>query len=316
MRRRRPGHGRPQGPAAARAACSSSTPPRAASSTTTRSRPTLAAEHPYERVARRRASCTSTTCPTARTSTYSHESVLRRQQVFGYTHEELKLLVAPMATHRRRGHRLDGHRHADRRAVRAPAPAVRLLLRSCSPRSPTRRSTPSARSWSRRSASTIGPEGNLLDPAPAVVPPDRAAVPDHRQRRAGQAHPHQRRRRPARLRRPTRRPASTRSPAAARRCARRSTRVRRRGRARPSPTGPRILVLSDRDADRGVRADPVAAAHVGAVHHHLIREKTRTQGRPRASRRATPARCTTWRCSSATAPAPSTRTWRSSRSRT
>jgi glutamate synthase (NADPH) large chain len=28
---------------------------------------------------------------------YSHESVRRRQQVFGYTHEELKILVAPMA---------------------------------------------------------------------------------------------------------------------------------------------------------------------------------------------------------------------------
>ena len=29
--------------------------------------------------------------------TYSHQSVLRRQQVFGYTHEEMKLIVAPMA---------------------------------------------------------------------------------------------------------------------------------------------------------------------------------------------------------------------------
>ncbi|MFZ9697352.1 MAG: glutamate synthase large subunit [Ilumatobacteraceae bacterium] len=28
---------------------------------------------------------------------YSHDSVLRRQQVFGYTHEELKVIVAPMA---------------------------------------------------------------------------------------------------------------------------------------------------------------------------------------------------------------------------
>jgi glutamate synthase (NADPH/NADH) large chain len=28
---------------------------------------------------------------------YSHESVLRRQETFGYTHEELKLLVSPMA---------------------------------------------------------------------------------------------------------------------------------------------------------------------------------------------------------------------------
>ena len=37
---------------------------------------------------------------------------------------------------------------------------------SCSRRSPTRRSTPSARRSSRRSASTIGPEANLLVPGP------------------------------------------------------------------------------------------------------------------------------------------------------
>ena len=52
---------------------------------------------------------------------------VRRQETFGYTHEELKLLIAPMAQDRRRGDRLDGHRHADGGAVRAPAPAVRLL---------------------------------------------------------------------------------------------------------------------------------------------------------------------------------------------
>src|SRR5204862_1324597 len=28
---------------------------------------------------------------------HSHESVIRRQETFGYTHEELKLLIAPMA---------------------------------------------------------------------------------------------------------------------------------------------------------------------------------------------------------------------------
>src|SRR5690606_6845720 len=28
---------------------------------------------------------------------YGHDSVLRRQQMFGYTHEELKVIVAPMA---------------------------------------------------------------------------------------------------------------------------------------------------------------------------------------------------------------------------
>ena len=28
---------------------------------------------------------------------FSHDSVLRRQQMFGYTHEELKILITPMA---------------------------------------------------------------------------------------------------------------------------------------------------------------------------------------------------------------------------
>jgi glutamate synthase (NADPH) large chain len=28
---------------------------------------------------------------------FSHDSVLRRQQMFGYTHEELKIIIAPMA---------------------------------------------------------------------------------------------------------------------------------------------------------------------------------------------------------------------------
>ena len=47
--------------------------------------------------------------------------------------------------------------------------------------------------------STIGPEGNLLAPSPASCRQVAAAVPDHRQRRAGQDRRHQRRRRPARL---------------------------------------------------------------------------------------------------------------------
>ena len=49
--------------------------------------------------------------------------------------------------HRRRAARLDGHRHADRGAQREAAAALRLLQPSCSPRSPTRRWTRSARSW-------------------------------------------------------------------------------------------------------------------------------------------------------------------------
>ena len=40
--------------------------------------------------------------------------------------------------------------------------------------------------------STIGPEGNLLEPTPAVVPADQDHVSDHRQRPAGQAAAHRR----------------------------------------------------------------------------------------------------------------------------
>ena len=83
--------------ASSRAACSWSTPPRAASSTTTRSRPSSPRAHPYgewlddnlvdldELPA---ASTTTRAAPLASS---------QRQQVFGYTTEELKILVEPMA---------------------------------------------------------------------------------------------------------------------------------------------------------------------------------------------------------------------------
>ncbi len=57
---------------------------------------TLAAEHPYEQW------CNDglvhlSDLPDREHIVYSHQSVVRRQVTFGYTHEELKLLVAPMA---------------------------------------------------------------------------------------------------------------------------------------------------------------------------------------------------------------------------
>ena len=59
-----------------------------------------------------------------------------------------KIIIAPMARDRRRAARLDGHRHADRRALATGRACCSTTSSSCSPRSPTRRSTPSARSWS------------------------------------------------------------------------------------------------------------------------------------------------------------------------
>ena len=54
---------------------------------------------------------------------------------------------APMARARRRSGRLDGHRHADRRALAAAASCSTIISSRISPRSPTRRSTRSARRW-------------------------------------------------------------------------------------------------------------------------------------------------------------------------
>ena len=57
----------------------------------------------------------------------SHETVTQRQQLFGYTHEDLRLLLAPMATNGEEADRLDGHRHVARGAVGSAAAALRLL---------------------------------------------------------------------------------------------------------------------------------------------------------------------------------------------
>ncbi len=57
---------------------------------------TLAAEHPYaEWLEQGMAELAD--LPEREHVVFSHHSVLRRQQMFGYTHEELKIIVAPMA---------------------------------------------------------------------------------------------------------------------------------------------------------------------------------------------------------------------------
>ena len=56
----------------------------------------------------------------------------------------------PDGQHRRRADRLDGHRHPDRRLSATSRGCSSTTSASCSPRSPTRRWTRSARSWSPR----------------------------------------------------------------------------------------------------------------------------------------------------------------------
>ena len=86
----------------------------------------LAAEHPYDEwlhagIVR------FEDLPDREHIVHTHASVTRRQQIFGYTEEEKRVLLTPMARSRRRADRLDGHRHPDRGALGPAAAAVRLL---------------------------------------------------------------------------------------------------------------------------------------------------------------------------------------------
>jgi len=95
-----------------------------------------------------------------------HQSVVQRQQVFGYTTEELKIILDPLARTGAEPLGVDGHRHTHRRAVAPLAACCSTTSRSCSPRSPTLRSTPSARSWSPPSAAPSGPRATCSTRSP------------------------------------------------------------------------------------------------------------------------------------------------------
>ena len=115
-----------------------------------------------------------------------HHRVVLRQQAFGFTYEELNLLVAPDGPHRRRGAGLDGHRHPDRRAVGAAADAVRLLPAVVRPGD-----QPAAGRHPRRSgdqpAGRHRPGRRPAQPRRELVPADRAAPADPAEHRTGQA---------------------------------------------------------------------------------------------------------------------------------
>ena len=126
--------------------CSSSTRPRAASSRTRRSRPSWPPSTPtrsgWPRTRSGWRSCRPRTMLTPQ-----HGRVVTQQRLFGYTTEELRVILGP-----------DGaHRAPSRSGPWAPTPPSRCsptapassttTSPSSSRRSPTRRSTPSGRSW-------------------------------------------------------------------------------------------------------------------------------------------------------------------------
>ena len=309
--RHRPGHGRPQGPAAA----GPDVPRRHRRAPDHRGRGDQGRARrraPVRRVAARRPDPASTTSPDREHIVHTHASVTRRQQIFGYTEEELRVLLTPMANDRRRADRLDGHRHPDRGALGPAAAAVRLLqpavraghqpaagrdprgaghlaARHHRPRGQPARADAgvAAARWccrSRSSTTTSWPRSGTST-ATATCPASSPTSPA----------------------------ASTTSRAAARRWPRRLDEICAEVSAAIAD-GARIIVLSDRHSDRRAGADPVAAAHRRRAPPPGPREDPHP-GRPGRRGRRRPRGAPRRAARSATAPPRSTPTsrWRPSR---
>jgi glutamate synthase (NADPH/NADH) large chain len=204
---------------------------------------------------------------------YSHESVLRRQQTFGYTEEELRILLAPMA---RAGAEPIGSMGNDS-PLAALSVRPRLLFDYFSQLFAQVTNPPldAIREELVTSLSgAIGPEQNLLEPGPIscrqivvpfpVIDNDELAKILHVNDDGDL---------------PGLAPFAVRGlynvdgggAALEQRltdiCAEVSAAIE---------TGARIIVLSDRDSDRE-RAPIPSLLLTSAVHHHLIREKSRTK---------------------------------------
>ena len=116
----------------------------------------LAAEHPYDEWLHA-GLIHLDDIPEREHIVHTHASVTRRQQVFGYTEEELRVLLTPMAN--------AGAEPIGSMGTDTPIAALSATSRgcssttsaSCSPRSPTRRWTRSARSSSPRSTAPSAP---------------------------------------------------------------------------------------------------------------------------------------------------------------
>ncbi|MCL6538665.1 MAG: glutamate synthase large subunit [Acidothermus sp.] len=204
---------------------------------------------------------------------YTHESVLRRQQTFGYTEEELRLILAPMA---RTGSEPIGSMGNDAPlAMLSDRPRLlfdyftQLFAQVTNPPLDAIREE-----LVTSLANTIGPEQNLLDPGPAscrqiVVP---FPVIDNDEL-AKILHVNDDGDLPGLAPYVVRGlyPVDGGGEALRARldeiCAEVSQAIE---------NGARIIVLSDRDSDRE-RAPIPSLLLTGAVHHHLIREKTRTK---------------------------------------
>ena len=201
---------------------------------------------------------------------YEPETLLGRQQAFGYTIEDLRLLMTPMALN---GQEAVGSMGTDTPlAVLSDKPQLlfnyfkQLFAQVTNP--PI---DPIREELVMSVETTIGPEQNLFDETPAPLRAAASEEPHAHERRAGAGEGS--RRRPRCARSPCR--SSSLPAAAVTGCATRSSVCARPPRT-PSPSGYSILVLSDRAVDAAHVPMPSLLA-TAAVHHHLIREGSRTR---------------------------------------
>ncbi|MGC1210141.1 MAG: glutamate synthase large subunit [Micromonospora sp.] len=204
---------------------------------------------------------------------YTHDSVRRRQQTFGYTEEELKILLAPMA---RAGAEPIGSMGTD--TPIAPLSTRPRLLYDYFHQLFAQVTNPPLDAIREELvtslASTIGPEGNLLDPGPAscrqivlpypVIDNDELAkilsidedgdLPGFKAVRVSGLY-------------------RVRDGGAGIKA--RLTEICRHV-SEAIEDGVRILVLSDRDSNADLAPIP-SLLLTAAVHQHLVREQTRTQ---------------------------------------
>jgi glutamate synthase (ferredoxin) len=199
----------------------------------------------------------------------SHETVVQRQELFGYTHEDLRLLLAPMATNGeeaigsmgtdtslavlsdRTRPLYDYFKQSFAQVTNPPLDAIREELVTSM-------------------ESTIGPEGNLLDPRPEscrqiavkypIIDNDQLAKLRHVYDPGFRA-----------VRLPMLFDASQNGKGLEHAL---EELKRRAGDA--VDAGYTILILSDRDADR-MRAPIPSLLATAGVHHHLVRLGTRTR---------------------------------------
>nr|WP_281902049.1 glutamate synthase large subunit [Phytohabitans aurantiacus] len=204
---------------------------------------------------------------------YTHDSVQRRQQTFGYTEEELKILLAPMA---RTGAEPLGSMGTD--TPISPLSSRPRLMYDYFHQLFAQVTNPPLDAIREELVtslqSTIGPEGNLLDPGPAscrqIVLPypiidndelakilsidDDGDLPGFKAVRVSGLYP-------------------LRDGAAGIKA--RLTQICRHV-SEAIEDGVRILVLSDRDSNAQLAPIP-SLLLTAAVHQHLVREQTRTQ---------------------------------------